>query len=95
MMLQDGQANGRQIVAADWVRLSTTASGADGPGYGLQWWVPNDHAFQALGLQGQYVFVDRATRTVVVKLSYFPPGETPAADETAAFLAAVSAWTPR
>jgi CubicO group peptidase (beta-lactamase class C family) len=94
MMLQDGRANGRQIVPADWVRQSTTATGGPGPGYGYQWWIPNGHAFQALGLQGQYIFVDRATRTVVVKLSYFPPDNREAAEETASFMEAVSAWTP-
>lgn len=97
LMLQDGQANGRQIVPADWARQSTHAIGGPGPGpgYGYQWWIPNDHAFQALGLQGQYIYVDRPSRTVVVKLSYFPPGENDASEETAAFMAAASAWTPR
>ena len=96
MMLQDGLANGRQIVPADWVRESTRASGGPGPGpgYGYQWWIPNDHAFQALGLQGQYIFVDRATRTVVVKLSYFPPDNRDASEETASFMEAASIWTP-
>lgn len=95
MMLQDGQANGRQIVSPEWVRESTKATGGPGPGYGYQWWIPNDHSFQAVGLQGQYIFVDRATRTVVVKLSYFPPGNDEPHDEADAFLAAASAWTPR
>lgn len=95
MMLQDGKANGRQIVSPEWVQESTKATGGPGPGYGYQWWIPNDHSFQAIGLQGQYIFVDRATRTVVVKLSYFPPGNDEPHDETDAFLAAASAWTPR
>ena len=79
------------------MRQSTHAiqgPGAD-PGYGYQWWVPNDHAFEAIGLQGQFIFVDRPTRTVVVKLSYFPPGQDAPSDETAAFMAAAAAWTPR
>lgn len=95
MVLQEGQANGRRIVSPEWIRESTHATGGPGPGYGLQWWVPNDHAFQALGLQGQYVYVDRASRTVVVKLSYFPPGPNAAGRETDAFMQAVSAWAPR
>ena len=98
MMLEDGQANGHQIVSREWVRESTKAAAGPGPGpgYGYQWWVPNDHAFQALGLQGQYIFVDRATRTVVVKLSYFPPDGAPdATAETAAFMEAASTWTAR
>src|SRR6185369_13475879 len=63
MMLQDGQANGHQIVPAEWVRASTKAAGGPGPGYGLQWWVPSDRAFQAVGLQGQFIYIDRPSRT--------------------------------
>ena len=96
MMLMDGLADGRRILPAEWVRESTTAGAGPGPGpgYGYQWWIPNDHAFQALGLQGQYIFVDRATRTVVVKLSYFPPETNDADAETAAFMQAASTWSP-
>jgi CubicO group peptidase (beta-lactamase class C family) len=56
--------------------------------------MPGSDAYSAIGLQGQYVFVDPKTRTVVVKLSYFPPADQKASEETAAFLAAASAWTP-
>jgi hypothetical protein len=52
-------------------------------------------SFQALGLQGQYIYIDPASRTVIVKLSYFPPGDMTADSETAAFLASASAWSPR
>jgi CubicO group peptidase (beta-lactamase class C family) len=52
-------------------------------------------AFAAIGLQGQYIYVDPATRTVVVKLSYFPPGDNSGPEgETQAFMAAASAWKP-
>lgn len=99
MMLDDGVANGRRIVPSDWVRQSTRPTG--GPdsqrgGYGLQWWTLGAGTYSAIGLQGQYIFIDPATRTVVVKLSYFPPGDNSALDaETQAFLRAASAWTPR
>lgn len=103
MMLDGGRANGRQVVPADWVRASTapsTPASADAPGmptgYGMQWWLLDDKgAFSALGLQGQYIYVDPRSRTVVVKMSYFPPGDDSATAETAAFLQAVSAWSPR
>lgn len=99
MMLDGGRANGRQIVPADWAALSTRPTvGAATPsegGYGLQWWMLGDSAYSAIGLQGQYIYVDPATRTVVVKLSHFPPGDDAPSAETAAFLAAASAWTPR
>jgi len=100
MMLNGGVADGRRIVSEDWVRQSTQPSGAAAgqrSGYGLQWWMMDaSGAYAAIGLQGQYIYVDPATRTVAVKLSYFPPGDNSALDgETRAFLAAASAWKPR
>jgi CubicO group peptidase (beta-lactamase class C family) len=100
MMLDGGVANGRRIVSEEWVRQSTQPSGDEDArrgGYGLQWWtIGGSDAYAAIGLQGQYVYIDPATRTVVVKLSYFPPGDNSALDgETLAFMAAASAWQPR
>ncbi len=100
MVLDGGVANGKRIVSADWIRQSTQPFGPEDArrgGYGLQWWTyANSEAFAAIGLQGQYIWIDPATRTVVVKLSYFPPGDNSALDEeTAAFAAAASAWKPQ
>jgi len=100
MMLDGGVANGRRIVSEEWVRESTEPLGDEDAargGYGLQWWtIGGSDAYAAIGLQGQYVYIDPATRTVVVKLSYFPPGDNSALDgETLAFMAAASAWEPR
>jgi len=101
MMLGKGEANGQRIVSERWVNESTVpvleeqgASGTIG-GYGYQWWTVTDSdAYAAIGLQGQYIYIDPSTRTVVVKLSHFPPGERAADAETLAFFAAVSAWRP-
>lgn len=99
MMLDGGIADGRRIVSEEWVRESTQPSGqaAGQPGgYGLQWWMMGaGGAYAAIGLQGQYIYVDPATRTIVVKLSYYPPGDNRAEGETRAFFAAASAWEPR
>jgi CubicO group peptidase (beta-lactamase class C family) len=99
MILDGGVARGRRIVSAEWVRESTASAGPEsGPrgGYGYQWWtMAGSSAFAAVGLQGQFVFVDPATRTVVVKLSHFPPADTDADLETLEFLTAVSRWKPR
>lgn len=97
MVLDGGVANGRRIVSEDWIRQSTQPIGAEDNrrgGYGLHWWTfAGTDAFAAIGLQGQYIYIDPSTRTVVVKLSYFPPGDNAALDaETQAFLGAVSAW---
>ena len=100
MVLNGGVANGRRIVSADWIRASTQPTGPEDNqrgGYGLQWWTfANTDAFAAIGLQGQYIHIDPSTQTVVVKLSYFPPGDNTAEEgETMAFMAAASAWKPR
>jgi CubicO group peptidase (beta-lactamase class C family) len=98
MVLNGGQANGHRIVSKEWIAESTrpTAPAGSGPGYGYQWWMmERPGSFAAIGLQGQYIYIDPATRTIVVKLSYFPPAEQAANEETSAFLTAASAWTPR
>jgi CubicO group peptidase (beta-lactamase class C family) len=102
MMLHLGKANGRQIIPADWVRESTVPTGpepADGEstlGYQYQWWTLVDsNAYMAIGLEGQFIFVDPDTRTVIVKLSYFPLSNRDASAESEAFFRAASAWVPR
>ena len=97
MVLNGGVADGRRIVSADWITQSTRSIGPTDKrlgGYGLQWWtMPDGKSFAAIGLQGQYIYIDPSTRTVVVKLSYYPPGDATALDgESLAFMAAVSAW---
>ena len=96
MMLAGGEAIGRRILPESWVRESTRTTGGPGPGYGYQWWTfPGTRAFQAIGLQGQHIFVDPDTRTVIVKLSYVPPGNMEADEEADAFMLAAAAWQPR
>jgi CubicO group peptidase (beta-lactamase class C family) len=100
MVLNEGEANGRRIVSAEWIRESTRPTiprtTDTRAGYGYQWWMASrPGAFQAIGLQGQYIYIDPPTRTVIVKLSYFPPGNTAAAEESAAFFAAASEWRRR
>ena len=99
MVLDGGVADGRRIVSEDWILQSTRPSHAEDNrrgGYGLQWWtMGGSEAFAAIGLQGQYVYIDPETATVVVKLSYFPPGDNSAQDgETMAFMAAAARWRP-
>jgi CubicO group peptidase (beta-lactamase class C family) len=102
LMLHDGRINGRQIIPASWVRESTVPTGPEPAnsmetlGYQYQWWTfPNSNAYTAIGLQGQYIYVDPDTKTVVVKLSYFPPNKDEHYKETEEFLKAVSAWPGR
>ena len=102
MMLHNGEANGKQILPHAWISESTIPDKSNEPigpglslGYQYQWWTLTDSdAYIAIGLQGQYIYVDPASNTVVVKLSYFPPGEEEAENETLAFMRAVSKWHP-
>lgn len=102
MMLDRGRANGRQLVPESWVDESTRpgpgqASAEDGTGYAYLWWtLDGTRAFTMLGGEGQFVFVDPDSRTVIIKLSHVPVGADgkQASVETFAFLKAASAWRP-
>lgn len=74
LVLDEGMVDGRQVVPASWVRrLRTPAEhSVQGWGYSAQWWHPRSGSrgdVCAIGVYGQYVYVDPATATVVVKLS--------------------------
>lgn len=82
----DGTWQGRRVLAQDWVdassrpeqpflrpgrlpsRITTHA------GFGYHWWPLDDEgrAVMADGMQGQFVYVDRPARVVVVKTSAWP-----------------------
>lgn len=76
-----GQAivdGGADVIPQDWLDASfepaypTDAWPADYGGtrlanYGYQWWLLDDGAVVALGKEGQYLYVDRARATVVVR----------------------------
>jgi CubicO group peptidase (beta-lactamase class C family) len=101
MMLHGGKVGSKQIVPQDWVKTATapreTEPVAPGSplGYRYQWWtIAGTDAYLALGLQGQFIYVDPATETVIVKLSYFPPGNEEAEMESIDFLRAASQWRP-
>lgn len=75
MMAQDGMLNGNQIVPADWVRAATKQSAPKtikdenlNLGYGYQWWLPpepQEGEFFALGIYGQYIYVNRPKGVVI------------------------------
>jgi hypothetical protein len=78
----DGFANGKQIIPKDWVEKSTTAEfeylkpsmNKGQPthlGYGYQWWLPHDadNEFMALGIYGQFIYVNKHLNVVIVKNS--------------------------
>ncbi len=99
MMLEGGRANGRQLVPADWVRQSTVPDGTEpaapgrDQGYQYFWWtLPDSDAFMAKGVHDQYIWIDPASRTVIVKLSHWPSAWVKALeDETLTYFKALVA----
>ena len=100
MMLGNGKAGDRQVVPQAWVSESTVPSAREAVdpaepllGYHFLWWpIVDSRAYMARGLQGQAIYIDPGTDTVIVKLSYFPPGNHDAFMESMAFLRAASRW---
>jgi len=77
-----GQLNGEQIIPRDWLIESmqtptehlVAKRRGDGSvkfGYGYQWWLPldADDEFMAIGIYGQFIYVDRKSDLVIVKNS--------------------------
>lgn len=101
LMLNQGRLNGRSFFPANFVaNLSrdNPSSGEDGLGYGWFWWtVRGTRAVTALGGEGQYIFFDPESQTVIVKMSHGPvgPPAEPIQAETVAFLKAASRWDGR
>ena len=85
LYLNEGIYNGEQILAKDWVKDSMDASadyskpGANldaynAIGYGYQWWVPEgkQHEFMAIGVYGQWIYVNPSKQVIIVKTSADP-----------------------
>lgn len=85
MLLDGGSANGRQVVPTAWVEDMQTAGdpkawAASQPTmlpngrYRSKWYQTGepDGAFCAIGIHGQWLYVDPSTETVIVKLSSQP-----------------------
>ena len=77
-----GVINGVPIIPAQWIEDSITPDAPHlmpGPrdssdthlGYGYQWWIPEqaDDEFMALGIYGQYIYINRKADVVIVKNS--------------------------
>lgn len=75
-ILNGGYSGSTQVISKDWLkRLNEPVVTLDhGWGYSAQVWHPYPGVSMALGLYGQFIFVDPESRTVIVKLSDNPPG---------------------
>ena len=78
----NGRLNGEQIIPEQWITDSLTPDAPHlmpGPrdssdtsfGYGYQWWIPenSDGEFMAIGIYGQYIYINRPKDVVIVKNS--------------------------
>lgn len=82
LYLNEGSYNGEQILPKDWVKDSLDVSAAyskpganhdayNAIGYGYQWWVPegDEGEFMAIGVYGQWIYVNPSNRIIIVKTS--------------------------
>jgi len=75
LYLADGRApDGRQVISTAWARTPRQdVNPGDTLTYRDGWWLPPgnqaDQDFSAIGVFGQYIYINSATRTVIVKLS--------------------------
>jgi CubicO group peptidase (beta-lactamase class C family) len=75
LLANNGALDGKQIIPAEWVKAATTASApylrvgfaTANNGYGYQTWLTDrEGRFAALGVRGQAIYVDPASKLVVV-----------------------------
>ncbi|MCI8728035.1 MAG: serine hydrolase [Hungatella sp.] len=85
LYLREGNYNGEQILSKEWVRDSLDISaeysrpGANldaynAIGYGYQWWVPEGDKgeFMAIGVYGQWIYVNPSNQVIIVKTGADP-----------------------
>ena len=94
MLANGGRVGDRQVVPASWIREATTVQSphlAPGTanrywGYGYQTWIfpEGDGSFALLGVRGQAIYVDPASRLVMVNTAVRFSPRDPGAAETVA-----------
>lgn len=94
-----GQLNGRAIVPTGWFEQATAASmiGGKQVDYGYMWWIPpqadpiHAGAFEAIGIFGQFMYINPREHLAIVVLSArSKPSETALQLDDDAFFAAVA-----
>ena len=77
LFMQNGKWQDEQIVPEDWIKASVVVSAPvaakkDDPfGYGYQWWMPPnaDGEYFAVGIYGQFIYINPKANVLVVKTS--------------------------
>jgi CubicO group peptidase (beta-lactamase class C family) len=94
-ILDGARIGGTSIVPADWMTQATTKQtdiGVPGRGYGYLWWTNDDGTFEARGIFGQSIFLDRKRRLTIVTTSNWPtPTSAALQDARTAFWRSVQA----
>jgi CubicO group peptidase (beta-lactamase class C family) len=85
MAMHRGDLSGNRVVSEAWMQESVAPPAFNAPrmdeatktprtGYGYQWWLlyGEDHAFQAIGIYGQNVYVNPAKHIVIAQFSALP-----------------------
>ena len=85
LYLHEGSWNGEQLLPRDWIRDSLDISadyskpganndGYNAIGYGYQWWVPegDQGEFMAIGVYGQFLYVNPEQKVIIVKVNADP-----------------------
>ena len=85
--------DGKPVVPDGWIADATSshiATGWGDVGYGYLWWVNKDKTFRALGVFGQFIFVDIPNKIVIVGLgAWDKPEDEVRYQAEDAFIAAV------
>ena len=91
-MLDDGIANGKRILPEGWVHDASTPKVVNGEtvDYGYMLWPLGDNAYSAIGIFGQYVYVNPDKRVVIALWSAQPKPVDMSGIDTYDFLAALA-----
>ncbi len=76
LYLAQGKIGGNRVVSKSWTLIPTErANQSADMAYSDGWWIPpnntHDGDFSAIGIYGQYVYVNPLTQTIIVKLSEY------------------------
>jgi len=94
LVMNDGEIGGTRLVPAGWFDEAGSAKEIGGKTvqYGYLWWTypkddpANEGAFEAIGIFGQHMYINRREKLVIVVLSARPkPTGTTVVDDTAFF----------